>query len=127
MGYRMSIYPAGNESNSVGDDHKFYGYALFDAVKNSFTYLYSFMRKQDPFIYDFDDVEEAYDFICGIPFGPTICLSEEEYETFMALYLTDITNHWCKLYPDYAEDVERIRGYMTDMKNTPGSKVITFG
>ena len=127
MGYRMSIYPEGRHNEWVGDDHKFYGYNEFDVVKDSFIYLYSFIKEQNSHTWDYDTPEDAYELMCCIQFGPTVYLSESEYATFMELYLADIERCWTQKYGDCLEDVERIREYMTKMQNTPGNKVVTFG
>ena len=126
MGYRMYIYPEGRRDEWVGDDHKFYGYNEFDAVKNSFTYLYPFIKEQDGCTWDYGAPEDAYELICCIQFGPTVRLSEIEYATFMDLYLADLERCWMPKYDDCLKDIERIEEYMTKMRNTPGNKIISF-
>lgn len=128
MGYRMTIEPEGKHDEQVGDDHKFYGYNDFEAVKDSFGYLFPLLKEQDCFLFDYDTPEDAYDLVMALSSGPEVTLSEEQFATFMDLYLADIAKRWSKLYPeDWESSVERIRGYMERMKNTPGNKVLFWG
>ena len=124
MGYRLSIYPEERPDEWVGDDHKLYAYNDFEAVKDSATYLFPFLQTQDEY---YSTPEEAYDIAFLGGFGPEIVLSETEYAAFMDLYLTDAERCWTKKYGDCHESIERIRAYMTKMKETPGNKVLFWG
>lgn len=122
MGYRMTICPEGNHDDWVGDDHKFYGYRTYKEIKGSFDYLFERLKRQDTAYNDYD-AEEASEFCC-VTSLETI-LSEDEFAEFMELYLADLYKAWSKDYPDdYEENIARIRGYMTKMRDTPGNKVL---
>lgn len=124
MGYRLRIYPEGFHTEYVGDDHKLYGYNDFEAVEDSVTYLFPFLRRHHDY---YTTPEEAYGVAFLGGFGPEIILNETEYAEFMELYLADAEKCWNKKYGDCHESIERIRQYMTKMKEIPGNKVLLWG
>lgn len=131
MGYRMNIWPDGREDESVGDDHKFYGYADYENVKSSFKYLFdTALSKMDEFdIYlEFENpAKEAYDTFCCYGCSPGIVLTSKEFEVFSTLYLGDLASgkpdNTQKLTPEWFNEIS---GYMHEMCKTPGNKVLQW-
>ena len=87
-------------------DHKFYGYVSFDDVKESFSFLYPFIKKQWNYDWDWgDDIDIAYDIFCCISHTDPLVLTESEFKEFIELYLHDLLSYSIKY--DYVE--ERLR------------------
>ncbi len=131
MGYRMNIWPEGRKNESVGDDHKFYGYANYENVKSSFKYLFDTALSKDEMFEDYLDFEdppkEAYGTFCVIGISPEIILTSKEFEVFAQLYLHDLAtgkpDNTQKLTPEWLND---IYDYMHEMCKTPDNKVLQW-
>ena len=128
MGYRMTIWPENDHDGWVGDDHKLYGYIGYDEVSSSFSYLFiKWLIKYGGDTYklclDFNNpAREAYSVFITGSVSPEICLSEDEFDVFMGLYLSDLS----RAYPFEQSDIKRIEGYMDKMSNTPGNKILQW-
>ena len=122
MGFRMSIKVEG-EDEEYGDDHKFYGYAKYEQVKNSFSVLVPLIKEQwvidDMSNIDPDIPEEIYEIFIWSGSTDELVLDNYIYTKFMIAYLSDLRNYWKN-----PEDVRYIEQYMEPLSKRPENKIL---
>lgn len=117
MGFRMYIKHKGKE---YGGDHKLYGYE--DAKKlTSFPILIPEIRRQwdIPTTYSDEDIYSIYFYSCDVT--DDLVLDEILFSVFAKRYCLDLKN-------TYGNDpyVSHITGYMEELINSPGEKVLSW-
>lgn len=124
MGFRMSIKIEG-EDKSYGDDHKFYGYAKYEAVKNSLSVLIPLIKEQwnlgdfNPSGYP-DPDEDLYGWMFIFAgYTEDLVVDNYVYTKFMTAYLNDLRNYWKN-----PEDVRYIEQYMEPLSKRPENKIL---
>ena len=94
MGFRINITDNGT-GKEYGDDHKFYGYASYEEVKESFDYLCTFIRDQWKCVDLADSNEDIYNLhFCMLPFTNSIVLDQDVFSTWAKLYIKDYRRKW---------------------------------
>ena len=123
MGFRMSIIDE-NTGEEYGDDHKLFCYYAYpEEIGNSFTYIFTHMKKQIPMFFDYDSSVDAYDIMCGLPYVKDIRLTLTEFRVFTGLYLTDLGNVRGRDTDIYKQCKE----YMENLCDMSGDKLLSWG
>lgn len=124
MGFRMSIKIEG-EDKSYGDDHKFYGYAKYDAVKNSFSVLVPLIKEQwridDMSNIDPDNLEDIYEIFLWSQCTEALVVDNYVYTKFMLAYLSDLKNYWKEAAQGLVYYIEQ---YMEPLSKRPENKIL---
>ena len=122
MGFRMSIKVEG-ENKEYGDDHKLYGYAQYEAVKNSFSVLLPLIKEQweidDMSNIDPDNPEDIYEMFKWIGSTEELVVDNYVYTKFMLAYLHDLKHYWKD-----PEGVYYIEQYMEPLSKRPENKIL---
>lgn len=117
MGFRMKIRPVGKNTKIVGGDHKFYGYAPYDVVSESFSFLWRVSYLHNNFVEA--DFKKAYEkFALEGTAGP-FSLSPVEFRRFTDLYLVDLARSGAS-----KEDVACVESYMSEMEDLKEYKIV---
>lgn len=122
MGFRMSIKVEG-EDKEYGDDHKFYGYAKYEEVKNSLSVLIPLIKEQ----WKIDDMsnidpvnpEEIYGIFIWSGCTEDLVVDNDTYTKFMLAYLSDLKNYWKD-----PVDVHYVEEYMEPLSRRPENKIL---
>lgn len=117
MGFRMKIRPVGKDTKIVGDDHIFYGYAPYDIVSDSFSFLWKVSYLHTDFVEA--DFKRAYEVFAANGTAGPFSLSPVDFRHFTDLYLVDLARSGAS-----KEDVSRVESYMSEMENLKEYKII---
>lgn len=127
MGFRLSVR-AIDSDEWFGDDHRLYGYWPYDEVRNSFDFLYPFILAQweEYNVFESDEFEnpakEAYDLLCACNWTDDLELDDESFKIWIKKYLNDL-----KTTKHTVPCMHAVYGYLTNLSNVPGHKILAWG